>query len=56
LVSATDIRGERKMIREKQLGGRTSIEALLDHLSTLDWIFAVKKENNNHVQNLSFAH
>jgi hypothetical protein len=32
------------------------MEALLDDLSTADWIFAVKKDNNNYVQNLFFAH
>lgn len=56
LISATDIRGERKTIREKQLGGRSPIEALLDDLSTADWVFAVKKDSNNRVQNLFFAH
>jgi hypothetical protein len=34
LVSATDIRGERKKIREARLNGRSPIEALLDKLST----------------------
>jgi hypothetical protein len=56
LVSATDIRGERKPIREKQLDGRSPIEALLDNLSTADWVFAVKKDSNNRIQNLFFAH
>jgi hypothetical protein len=56
LVSATDIRSERKAVREKQLSGRSPIEALLDNLSTSDWVFAVKKDDNNHVQNLFFAH
>lgn len=56
LVSATDIRSERKAIREKQLSGRSPIEALLDNLSTADWVFAVKKDDDNHVQNLFFAH
>ena len=51
LVSATNIRGERKTIREKQLGRRTSIEALLDNLSTPDWTSAAKKHSKNHVQN-----
>ena len=56
LVSATDIRSERKAIREKHLNGRSPIETLLDDLSTTDWIFAVKKDNNNRVQNLFFAY
>lgn len=56
LVSATDIRGERKAIREKQLDGRSPMEALLDDLSTADWVFAVKKDDNNRIQNLFFAH
>ncbi|KAF2727225.1 hypothetical protein EJ04DRAFT_451777, partial [Polyplosphaeria fusca] len=41
LVSATDIRSERKTIREKHLNGRSPIETLLDDLSTEDWIFAI---------------
>ena len=32
------------------------MEALLDDLSTADWVFAVKKDSNNRVQNLFFAH
>lgn len=56
LVSATDIRSERKAVREKQLSGRSPIEALLDNLSTSDWVFAVKKDDNNQVYNLLFAH
>ena len=32
------------------------MEALLDNLSTPDWILAVKKDSNNHVQNLFFTH
>jgi hypothetical protein len=56
LVFATDIRGERKTIREKKLGGRSPMEALLDDLSTAEWIFAVKKDSNNRIQNLFFAH
>ena len=56
LVSATDIRGERKTIRERYLDGRSPIEALLDDLSTTDWVFAVKKDDNNCIQNLFFAH
>jgi hypothetical protein len=47
LVSATDIRSERKAIREKHLNGRSPMETLLDNLSTADWIFAIKKDANN---------
>jgi hypothetical protein len=36
LVCATDIRGERKAVREKHLNGRSPIETLLDDLSTVD--------------------
>jgi hypothetical protein len=56
LVSATDIRSERKAIREKHLNGRSPIETLLDDLSTPDWVFTVKKDANNHVHSLFFAH
>ena len=56
LVSATDIRSERKAIRERHLNGRSSVETLLDDLATGDWVFAVKKDESNHVQNLFFAH
>jgi hypothetical protein len=56
LVSVTDIRSERKAIREKHLGGRSPMEALLDDLSTADWVSAVKKDGNNRVQNLFFTH
>jgi hypothetical protein len=38
------------------LDGRSSIEALLDELSTPDWIFDVTLDANNHVQSLFFAH
>jgi hypothetical protein len=56
LVSATDIRSERKAIREKHLNGRSPIETLLDDLSTPDWVFALKRDSDNHVQGLFFAH
>jgi hypothetical protein len=56
LVSATDIRSERKVIREKHLNGRSLIETLLDDLSTPDWVFALKRDAENHVQCLFFAH
>jgi hypothetical protein len=38
------------------LSGRSPIKALLDNLSTADWVFAVKKDDDNYVQNLFFAH
>lgn len=56
LVSTTDIRGERKTIRKKHLNGRSPIETLLEDLSTPHWVFAVKKDTENHVQCLFFAH
>ena len=56
LISATDVRSERKAIREKHLNGRSLVETLLDDLSSTDWIFTVKKDDNNRIQNLFFAH
>ena len=56
LVSATDIRSERKAIRERYLDGRSPIEALLDDLSRPDWVFTVKKDVDNRIQYLFFAH
>ena len=56
LVSATDIRSERKAIRQKHLDGRSPIETLLDDLSTGEWVFSVQKDKNERVQNLFFAH
>lgn len=56
LVSATDIRSERKAVREKHLNGRSPIETFLDDLSTTDWVYAVRKDDNNRVQSLFFAH
>ena len=56
LVTATDVRSERKAIREKHLNGRSPVETLLDDLSSTDWIFTVKKDDNNCIQNLFFAH
>ena len=56
LVSATDIRSERKAIREKHLNGRSSIETLLDDLSTPKWVFAVEKDADDHVHSLFFTH
>jgi hypothetical protein len=56
LVSATDIYSERKAIRGKHLDGRSPIEALLDDLSTPEWAFAVKRDADNRVHSLFFAH
>jgi hypothetical protein len=56
LVSATDIRSERKAIREKHLNGRSAIETLLDDLSTSEWVFTVKKDADNRVHSLFFVH
>jgi hypothetical protein len=56
LISATDIRGERKTITERHLDGRSLTEALIDDLYTADRVFAVKKDDNNRIQNLFFAH
>jgi hypothetical protein len=56
VVSATDVRSERKAIREKHLNGRSPIETLLDDLYTADWVFAVKKDAEDHVQSLFYAH
>ncbi len=56
LVSATDVRGERKAVREKHLNGRSPIETLLDDLSTQEWVFSVKKDAENRVECLFFAH
>jgi hypothetical protein len=56
LVTATDIRSERKKIREEHLNGRSPIETLLDDLSTSSWVFSVKKDADNRIQNLFFAH
>lgn len=38
------------------MNGRSPNETLLDDLSTVDWVFAVKKDADNHVQSLFFAH
>jgi hypothetical protein len=38
------------------LNGRSSIETLLDDLSTPEWVFAVRKDADNRVQSLFFAH
>ena len=56
LVSATNICSERKIIREKYLNKRSPIKTLLDDLSTPEQVFTVKKDVDNHVHNLFFAH
>ena len=46
LVSATDIRSERKKIREKNLNGKSRKKVLIDDLSTEDCVFAVNEDNS----------
>ena len=55
-VTARDVRNERTAIRAKHLGGRSPIETLLDDLSTSEWIFDVRKDSENHIECLFFAH
>jgi MULE transposase-like protein len=57
-IAATDICSERKAMKIRDLRGRSPTEALLDELSSLstEWRFDVKKNINNHVQCLFFAH
>jgi hypothetical protein len=56
LISLTDIYSEIKMARDKELGPRKPIEALLDDLSTDEWVYEVKKDAENRIQSLFFAH
>ena len=56
LITADNVRTDRQKIRTEHLNGRSSIETLLDDLSTSDWIFDVKRDSDNHVQYLFFAH
>ena len=56
LISTTDIRSERKAIREKHPNGRSPIKTLPDNLSTLEWIFAVKKDIDVYIYSLLFAY
>lgn len=56
LVSASDVRNERKAVRRKYLNGRSPIETVLDDLSTPDWIFSLRRDSDNHVQRLLFVH
>jgi hypothetical protein len=43
-------------MRANYLNGRTPIEALLDDLSAPEWVFDVKRDLDNHVEYLFFAH
>lgn len=56
LVTGSDIRGERLKIRTEHLNGRSPIETLLDDLTSSEWVFDVKRDSENRVQNLFFAH
>jgi hypothetical protein len=56
-IAASDIRNERITNRLIYLQKRTPIEALLDELSTSpNWIYEVKTDPENHIQNLFFMH
>jgi hypothetical protein len=55
-ITARDIRNERIAIRANYLEDRSPIEALLDDLSTSEWIFDIKRDSENHIQYLFFAH
>jgi transposase-like protein len=57
LVTANDVRNDRVALRARFLAGRTPIEALLDDLSvSSEWQFDVKKDTENRIQYLFFAH
>jgi hypothetical protein len=56
LVAASDIHNDRKILRADYLKGRPPIEALLDDLSTPEWVFDIRRDQDNHVQSLFFAH
>jgi hypothetical protein len=56
LVTATDIRNDRMKMRAEYLNSRSLIETLLDDLSSPEWIFDVKRDSDNRVQYLFFAH
>lgn len=56
LITAHDIRNERSAARANALGTRTPVEALLDELSSDEWVFDVKKDSTNRIQHLFFAH
>jgi hypothetical protein len=55
-IQAQDIYNERISARADYLNRRSPMEALLDELSTPEWISDVKLDADNHVQNLFFAH
>ncbi len=48
-VTANDIRNDRVVLRASYLDGRTPIEALLDELSTEEWVFDIKRDSENHI-------
>jgi len=56
LVTAKDIRTDRKKIKMEHMNGRSSIETLLDDLSSSEWIYDVKRDSDNRIQYLFFAH
>jgi hypothetical protein len=55
-ITACDVRNECNAARVEYLSGRSPIEALLDELSTPEWIFKLKNDNENRLQNLFFMH
>ena len=55
-IGARDIWNKRIAIRTSYLAERTPIEALLDKLSSEEWAFDVKRDQENHIQYLFFAH
>jgi hypothetical protein len=55
-IACEDIRNDRVSTRARELGPRTPIEALLDTISTDEWVFSVKTDSENRVQYLFFAH
>jgi hypothetical protein len=56
IITSQDIRNDIQMAKGKELGQRQPIEALLDDLSTDEWVFDVKKDSENRIQCLFFAH
>jgi len=56
LVTAKDIRTERKKMKMEHLNGRSPIETLLDDLSSSEWIYDVKRDSDDRIQYLFFAH
>jgi hypothetical protein len=55
-ITSLDIWNERTVNLTKYLEGRSPIEALIDDLSTSEWIFDVRKDSDNHIEYLFFAH